>query len=309
MKERMPPLQGLYYFYIAAKEGSFKAAAKYLFVTPAAISQQIRQLEEFLGTDLFVRQHRKILLTAEGDLLFAQAERGFNHLQQGVRLINQDPNPNHLSISTLPSFAHHWLVPRITAFRQRHPDISLLMEPTNELVSFQDSQIDLCVRYGHGDYPNLESQWLMDEVFYPACHPIYQKEHGIYGVEDLDKAELIEDLWPDLDWNLWLNTLGHKAAKPTLKYSGSHLVLEGALSLQGVALVKHSLAYRYIQEGKLVRIGDIGIQPKYAYYLCAPTGYFKRQKAQLFSQWIKEEIADFERSTVRDFETIQLKEE
>lgn len=102
MKDRMPPLQGLYYFFIAAKEGSFKTAAKNLFVTPAAISQQIRQLEEFLGTDLFVRQHRKIVLTPEGELLFTQAERGFAHLQQGVRLVNQDPNPNHLSALLCP---------------------------------------------------------------------------------------------------------------------------------------------------------------------------------------------------------------
>ncbi|EIE5864822.1 LysR substrate-binding domain-containing protein [Vibrio alginolyticus] len=307
MKDRMPPLQGLYYFFVAAKEGSFKTAAKELFVTPAAISQQIRHLEEFLGTDLFVRQHRKIVLTPEGELLFSQAERGFAHLQQGVRLINQDPNPNHLSISTLPSFAHHWLVPKITAFRQRHPDIALLLEPTNDLVSFQDSQIDLCVRYGLGKYPNLESQWLMDEAFYPACHPVYQKEHGIYNIEDLSKAELIEDVWPDLDWNMWLATLGHCAAKPTLKYSGSHLVLEAALSLQGVALVKHSLAHQYFRSGKLVRIGDIAIKPNFAYYLCAPKGYLKRPKAQLFAQWLKEEIEIFEKSVVPDFKTIDLK--
>ncbi len=306
MKDRLPPLQGLYYFFIAAKEGSFKAAAKHLFVTPAAISQQIRQLEEFLGAELFVRQHRKIILTPQGELLFSQTERGFSHIQQGVRLINQDPNPNQLSISTLPSFAHHWLVPKITAFRQRHPDISLLLEPTNELVSFQDSQIDLCVRYGLGKYPNLESQWLMDEAFYPACHPVYQKEHGIYEIEDLGKAELIEDLWPDLDWTMWLKKLGQHAAKPALKYSGSHLVLEAALSLQGVALVKHSLAYQYFRTGKLVRIGDIAIKPKFAYYLCAPKGYLQRPKAQLFAKWLREEVDNFEQSVTRGFQTIEL---
>jgi LysR family glycine cleavage system transcriptional activator len=302
----MPPLQGLYYFFIAAREGSFKTAAEYLFVTPAAISQQIRQLEEILGADLFVRQHRKIILTPEGERLFTQAERGFDHLQQGVRLITQDPNPNQLSISTLPSFAHHWLVPKITAFRQRHPDISLLLEPTNELVSFQDSQIDLCVRYGSGKYPNLESQWLMNEAFYPACHPVYQQQHGIFEIEDLNKAELIEDLWPDLDWNMWLKKVGQNAAKPALKYSGSHLVLEAALSLQGVALVKHSLAYQYFRTGKLVRIGDVAIKPKFAYYLCAPKGYLQRPKAQLFAKWLKEEIDSFEKSVTRDFKTISL---
>nr|WP_175579424.1 LysR substrate-binding domain-containing protein [Vibrio hepatarius] len=304
----MPPLQGLYYFFIAAKEGSFKAAARHLFVTPAAISQQIRQLEEFLGTDLFVRQHRKVTLTAEGILLFSKAERGFTHLQQGVNLINQDPNPTHLSISTLPSFAHHWLVPKITAFRQRHPDISILLDPTNELVSFQDSQIDLCIRYGKGDYRHLESQWLMDELFYPACHPIYQKEHNIYQLEDLKNAELIEDVWPDVDWNSWLETLGMTAEKPALRYSGSHLTLEAALSLQGVALVKHSLAYQYIRSGNLVCIGNVAIKPKFAYYLCAPYGYLKRPKAQLFTQWLKEEIACFESSVDYEFQTINLRD-
>lgn len=121
MKDRMPPLQGLYYFFVAAKEGSFKTAAKELFVTPAAISQQIRHLEEFLGTDLFVRQHRKIVLTPEGELLFTQAERGFAHLQQGVRLVNQDPNPNHLSISTLPLFRSPLVSPENYGFSSASP--------------------------------------------------------------------------------------------------------------------------------------------------------------------------------------------
>ncbi|MBE8568361.1 LysR substrate-binding domain-containing protein, partial [Vibrio sp. OPT46] len=106
---------------------------------------------------------------------------------------------------------------------------------------------------------------------------------------------------------MWLATLGHCAAKPTLKYSGSHLVLEAALSLQGVALVKHSLAHQYFRSGKLVRIGDIAIKPNFAYYLCAPKGYLKRPKAQLFAQWLKEEIEIFEKSVVPDFKTIDLK--
>ncbi|MGY3570643.1 LysR substrate-binding domain-containing protein [Vibrio paucivorans] len=294
MKEKMPPLQGMYYFYIAAQCGSFKQAAETLFVTAAAISQQIRQLEDWLGTDLFIRQHRKIVLTHEGELLFEQAEKGFAHLQAGVRLINQDPNPNQLSISTLPSFAQHWLVPRIGEFREQHPDISLLLEPTNELVTFQDSSVDLCIRYGEGNYHNIESQWLMDDVVYPVCHPLYQQLHGIYSVEDLEKADLIEDKWPDMDWHRWLNTLGKRHSRATLQYNGSHFVLEGALSVQGVALVKHSLAIRYIKEGKLVRIGEHALKPRFAYYMCAPAGYYKRQKIQLFAKWLRSEINQFE---------------
>ena len=293
MSERTPPFQGIYYFYIAADKGSFKLAAETLFVTAAAVSQQIRQLEDWLGAELFIRQHRKIVLTHEGEVLYLQAKKGFAHLQDGVRRINQDPNPNQLSISTVPSFAQHWLVPRIGDFRERHPDLSMLIEPTNKLITFEDSSIDICIRYGHGNYPNLESRWLMDEVLYPVCHPLYQEKYGIYSVEDLHKAELIEDRWPDMDWSIWLNEVGVEGGHTTLQFDGSHFVLEGALSVQGVALVKHSLVYRYLQEGKLVRIGNTALRPKYNYFLCAPPGYFHRDKIQRFSQWIEEQVSEF----------------
>ncbi|CCN33841.1 putative DNA-binding transcriptional activator GcvA [Vibrio nigripulchritudo SO65] len=293
MKEKMPPLQGLYYFYIAGETGSFKSAADRLFVTAAAVSQQIRLLEDWLGTELFIRQHRKVHLTHEGEMLFRQAQKGFAHLQDGIRQINQDPDPNRLSISTLPSFAQHWLVPRIRHFREKHPEIALLIEPKNELVTFQDSSVDLCIRYGTGNYKSVESIWLMDEVVYPVCHPLYQKEHQITSIEDLSKADLIEDMWPDMDWQLWQETLGIEGGKSTLQYDGSHFVLEGALSVQGVALVKHSLAYRYLQEGKLVRIGDVGLKPRFNYFLCAPSGYFRREKIQTFATWIQQQVQEF----------------
>lgn len=290
MKERLPPLQGLYYFYIAAKLGSFKLAASELFVSAAAISQQIRQLEEVLGAELFLRQHRKVTLTMEGELLFAQSQKGFEYLYQGIRQINQDPNPNQLSISTLPSFAQHWLVPRIGHFRELNPSQELMIEPTNRLVDFQNSNIDLCIRYGPGQYPNITSKLLMEELLYPVCHPIYQQQHGIYELCDLTAADLIEDYWPDLNWGSWLENIGYEAQKPTLKYNGSHFVLEGALAVQGVALAKHSLANRYIEEGKLVRIGHIAQRTDYNYFICAPKSYFKREKIRQFCEWIFNQV-------------------
>ncbi|EKO3381750.1 LysR substrate-binding domain-containing protein [Vibrio fluvialis] len=294
MSERIPPFQGLFYFYTAAETGSFKVAAEKLFVTPAAISQQIRLLEEWLGAELFVRQHRKIHLTHEGSVLYQQAQKGFAHLQEGIRLINQDPSPHQLSISTLPSFAQHWLVPRIGDFRTQHPEISLLIEPTSDLVNFQDSSVDVCIRYGRGDYKNVHSEWLMDEVLYPVCHPIYQQQHNIYQLDDLVRADLIEDIWPDMDWGLWLRNLGYHSSKSTLQYNGSQFVLEGALAVQGVALVKHATACRYIEEGKLVQVGNVALKPRFQFYLCAPSGYFKRPKIQAFHTWLKEEIAQFQ---------------
>lgn len=305
MKERMPPLQGLYYFYVACQQGSFKAAAEHLFVSPAAISQQIRQLEEWLNVELFLRQHRRVKLTQEGEHLSQYTQKGFAHLQEGIRLLNSDPNPHQLSISTLPSFAQHWLVPRLTGFKSRHNDIALLLEPTNQLITFDHSKIDLCIRYGLGDYPNIESQWLMDDVLYPACHPIYLQQHNIKTMEDISRVDLIEDTWPDMDWASFTQTLGLKSSQSTIKYEGSHFVLEGALAVQGMALVRHSLAARYIKEGKLVRIGNTALKPKYRYYLCAPSGYFKREKVQLFRHWLLDEIEEFHRTyPLRDLNVI-----
>ncbi|MCL9773308.1 LysR substrate-binding domain-containing protein [Vibrio methylphosphonaticus] len=305
MKERLPPLQGLYYFYMAVEKGSFKEAAKALFVSAAAVSQQIRLLEQNLGVALFHREHRKVRLTSEGELLFNHTQKGIVHLQQGVRLINQDPNPNRLSISTLPSFAQHWLVPRLQGFREVHPNMAILLEPTNQLVTFQDSSVDISIRYGEGSYPNIRSEHLMDDIIYPVCHPLYQEKHGIYTVDDLSQANLIEDTWPDMDWNLWLNRVGGKLGKPTLQYNGSHFVLEGALAVQGVALIKHSLAYRYIQEGTLVRIGDRALRPKFSYYLCAPDSYFNRKKITIFSDWMKEQVLEFQSHAINDLEIIE----
>ncbi|MGF1775457.1 LysR substrate-binding domain-containing protein [Vibrio nomapromontoriensis] len=304
MNERLPPLQGLYYFYIAAELGSFKRASESLFVTAAAISQQIRQLEESVGTQLFHRSHRKIQLTREGKLLFDEAKQGFKHLQQGVRLINQDPEPNRLSISTPPSFAQHWLIPRIQNFREQYEALSILVEPTNKLVLFQDSLVDICIRYGEGNYDNIESRFLMDEIIYPVCHPLYQEKHGIYDINDLSRADLIEDTWPDMDWSTWLKNVDCQASRPTIQYNGSHFVVEGALAVQGVALVKHSLAARYIEEGKLIRIGQVGLRPRYRYYVCAPAGYFQREKITSFCRWLQSEVDNFHNRPIKNLKIL-----
>jgi len=290
VKEQIPPLQGLYYFYLAAEKGSFKEAAETAFVTPAAISQQIRQLEESLNCTLFIRQHRNIALTREGEILFVSAKNGFKAINQGVQRLSMDPDPGRLSISTHPSFAQHWLLPRINLFREKHPDISLLLDPRNELVTFEDNAIDLCIRYGKGDYPGLHSELLTEEQLLPACHPRYQTEHNIYSIADLAHADLIEDIWPDMDWSRWLQQMGVEPNAPALKYNGSNFVLEGALAGQGVALVKKSLTRRYIEEGKLVRIGNKAIKSDYRYYLCAPAHHFKREKVALFSHWIRSQL-------------------
>ncbi|MFQ3231097.1 MAG: DNA-binding transcriptional LysR family regulator, partial [Reinekea sp.] len=127
------PLQGLFYFYVAAEAGSFKLAAERLFITPAAMSQQIRQLEEKLDIKLFERHHREVRLTEAGRQLLPYVQTSFNALQDGVNLLGQDPDPTKLAISTLPSFAQQWLVPRLGNFSKVAPDLTILTMPLDRL--------------------------------------------------------------------------------------------------------------------------------------------------------------------------------
>ncbi|OOE84348.1 transcriptional regulator [Salinivibrio sp. PR6] len=297
---RMPPLQGLYYFYQAAHLGSFKAAANELFVTAAAISQQIRLLEEWLDTPLFYRQHRKVTLTPEGEILFSHAQQGFRSILNGVWLLNNDPAPHQLSLSTVPSFSQNWLVPRLAKFRASYPDLSIMLESTTTLNTFEQSSIDLCIRYGGGHYDGLHSEWLMGDILYPVCHPLYQQQEGIYTLEDLPKGHLISDMWRDMDWTRWLNTVGIAGGSSTITYNGSNYAIEGALSLQGIVLARHSLVQRYIADGTLVRIGGAAVKPTNGYFLCAPAGYFKRDKVDQFCCWIKQQADEFKATWPRE---------
>ncbi|MDC0611070.1 LysR substrate-binding domain-containing protein [Vibrio sp.] len=306
MKDWLPPLQGMYYFHIAAERKSFKLASEQLFVTAAAISQQIRLLEQHLECELFERQHRKVCLTQEGEILFRSTQKAFAELHHGLSMLQQDPTPDRLSISTHPTFAQHWLIPRITRFREQHSELALLIDPKNELVDFKQGAIDLCIRYGRGVYEDVQVHWLMDEVLYPVCHPDFQEKYQVYQLDDLKRVDLIEDVWPDMDWQSFFSCMKLGDAQVSLKYDGSQYVTEGALAAQGVALVKHSLAYRYLQEKSLVRIGNKAVKSNYSYYLCAPKAHFQREKINQFIAWINKEVADFQTLPNSQFNLLSL---
>lgn len=289
------PLQPLYYFYHAADLGSFKAAADALFVTPGAMSQQIRALEERLNVQLFQRQHRKIELTYAGKKLFPYAQQAFESLQEGLKLIGDDPDPLKLTISTLPSFAREWLIPRLGGLKKRAPDLAIAMMPTHRMVDFNRDPVDLCVRFGPGNYPGLHSELLMPDYLYPVCHPIYLEQNPINSLEDLCRCSLLEDTRPDISWKDWLVGVGVETEpnRVSLQYDGTSYVIEGALSVQGVALVRHSVVSRYVAEGTLIKLFDQELTSSFQYWLVAPPSHFNREKVKTVTHWLKEEAQLF----------------
>ena len=293
---KLNSLTGLYYFHIAATHLSFKEAANTLSVTQAAISQQVRGLEDRLGTQLFLRSHRQISLTRDGQLLHSHTTAGFTALEDGVSQLKVDSDPYTLKVSVLPSFASLWLVPRLGDFNKKHPEISVLLLPDNTLTDFKTQDIDICVRYGSGKYGDVKTVPLMGDHLYAACHPSYQKENKIEQVSDIKGCLLLEDARPDMNWKYWLKRLGKEAAHypSALKYEGSNLVVEGAIASQGIALVRHSLAAKFIYSGALVKLFDQQVSSDFIYCLAAPERHFKREKVRLFQNWIHTQIAQFQ---------------
>ncbi|MBJ7539774.1 LysR substrate-binding domain-containing protein [Marinomonas transparens] len=296
---RLPPLKSLLAFRHAARSLSFKDAAGQLHVTQAAISQQIKTLEETLGVPLFERHTRQISLTHEGQYLFEHAEKAFELLETGVKGIIDDPNPNTLVISTLPSFASRWLVSRLGHFQEKEKDINIHLSPSLSLASFSDGNLDLSIRLGQGTYAGLRSDLLFDEFLLPVCHPALLNNTKEIK-QQLAALPVITDGGPDLIhvWPEFQRYLGstNTPLKSHLHVSDSTILIEALLSGQGITMARFSLVYELIEKGQLICPLPIYVKSYYSFYLVAPAPHFKHHKVTTFISWLKGETKTIEAS-------------
>jgi len=298
---KMPPLKSLHYFTIVAEQQSIKAAAEKLFVTQAAVSQQIKTLEEFLDLKLFNREHRALTLTTEGKQLLPYLTEAFGNIQQGLQNLRQDSTPNILTISILPSFASRWLIPRLGRFYSQYPDLTINLSMTEKLEDFSDSNVDLAIRFSNGQHDNLVVKPLMKEYIYPVCHPDYLQNNKFETIADLRSERLVDDIdtFGFISWDYWLSSNGedNKTFTNRQRYDGSHYVLEAALSQQGIAMVRHSLAAEPVKQGNLVRLfselNNDAVEVEQHHYICAPEHHFQRQKVSAFCEWLQAEAEGF----------------
>lgn len=292
-RRSLPPLKSLLAFRHSAQTLSFKKAAEQLFVTQAAISQQIKSLEQTLGVELFERHTRQISLTAEGQYLYDYVERAFLSLEEGVKGITEDPNPNTLVISSLPSFSSRWLVSRLGRFQAQAPDISLRLNLDSGLSTFSDNDLDLCIRLGRGQYEGLTSKPLFEEHLVLVCHPslinmnkpIKSQISNIPVITDTGPD--VKHIWPVLQHFLEMYDLPMKSQFHT---TDSTTLIEALLSRQGLAMARYGLVYDQIEKGQLICPIPIYMKSQYDFYLVAPAPHFKYQKVQNFQQWLETEV-------------------
>lgn len=294
MSKRLPPLNALKAFESAARHLSFTKAADELFVTQAAVSHQIKSLENYLSIKLFHRKNRALLLTEEGQSYFQDLRDIFVHMQEATDRLVAMGEKGAITIATPPSFASQWLVPRMHRFSSLHPDIDVRIKAVDLDDDFLDNSVDIAVYYGLGNWPGLHVTKLLSEYLTPICSPLLLKKgDGLRELKDLAQHTLLHDNTRGA-WKSWLREFGIKDINVNHGPIFSHtmLVLQSASIGQGVALSDTVLAKPDIDSGRLVCPFEERIESKLSHYLVCKEHQADQSKIKVFSQWMLDEVSD-----------------
>lgn len=300
MAQRLPPLNSLRAFEAAARHLSFSKAAQELFVTPAAISHQIKALEDFLGVRLFRRINNGLLLSDAGQAALPPLRDGFERLAEAVEKARSCDRRQVLTVSAAHSFAGKWLIPRLDRFSQAHPDIDVRIDAAARLADFGRDKVDLALRYGIGDYPGLHVDCLLADEVLPVCSPLLQQsehQHPLRTPDDLRYHNLLHMdevsvtvTWPD--WKMWLLSAGviDIDPQPGTRFTGSSMAIQAAIAGQGVALVSKVLVDDDLEAGRLVTPFMPRFPVKFSYYLVCPKDTVNIPKIAAFRNWVLAEV-------------------
>ena len=293
MAERLPPLNALRCFVVAAKHLSFTKAAAELNVTHSAVSHQIKALEAWLGAPLFRRVNRGLVLTNAGQAYLKPVRDSFERLAEATRRLRVRERTGPLTVSIMPSFAAKWLMPRLRRFRERHPDIDVRISASSQLTDFAREDVDICIRYGRGVWPDVDIELLMRESMFPVASPrLIEGPVPLKVPADLAHHTLISDYdWRVDFWQLWLEAAGMSdfVVRHSLSFNYSNLMLQAAIDGLGVALSQNALAGDDLAAGRLVRLFDYALPTDYGYYVVVPEGTAQRPKIAAFRNWLLEE--------------------
>jgi LysR family transcriptional regulator, glycine cleavage system transcriptional activator len=301
MRRRLPPLNSLRAFEAVARHLSVTKAADELAVTPAAVSHQIKTIEDHLGLELFQRTKGVLLLTDVGQAILPGIREGFEKFAAAIEQIDNLGDAGILTISVAPSFAAKWLLPRLEGFQAKHPEIDVRVGASMALTDFHSDGVDLAIRYGAGKYPDLHCERLLAEAVFPVCSPkLLNGPHKLDTLDALRHHTLLHDDSPDDDpscpsWPMWLKAAGAKdidgARGP--RFNQSSLVVEASVLGRGLALAKASLAAADLAEGRLVKPFGTSVPVDFAYHLVCPEAKLALRKVALFASWLKAEAASF----------------
>jgi LysR family glycine cleavage system transcriptional activator len=290
MARQLPSLNALKTFEAAARHEGFTAAAGELCVTHTAVSKQIRDLEAWMGTALFVRTGRGVILTGAGRRLGAALSAPLDRIAEAVFDCSACGDHRHLKVSADAPMASRWLVRRLDRFRAAHPGIDLDIKPGGEFANPR-GEADLAVRYGPGDWDDVEITPLSDSWDFPVCAPSLIAGRVLQEIEDIGDYLLLHEHCKEW-WVDWLAEAGVKGAEQWRGAVMQHLAYEAAEAGQGFALVDYILATDALLEGRLVQPFDIELKAKESYFIVRAKGARESGPARAFREWIAAEMSE-----------------
>lgn len=293
----LPPLNGLRAFEAAARHLSFTRAAEELNVTPAAISHQIKGLEEYLGVLLFRRLTRAVMLTDEAQTVLPLVSEGFDRLTEAVQRLKEIDGRGILNVTVAPTFAEKWLVRRLAMFSESHPDIDVRVDATNQVRDFDRDNIDIAVRHGPGVYPGMRVERLFGHQVVPVCHPKYlDGPNPLRDPADLRHHTLLHVDWGHVqelrsDWALWLATVGAEGVDTSRGpvFTVENMAISAAVQGDGIVLASAYAVERELRDGLLVMPFGRALASKQGFWLVEPEKRIMRPKVEAFRTWILEE--------------------
>lgn len=299
MTARLPSLNALRAFEASARQRSFSRAAEELHVTPAAISHQIKGLEEFLGAGLFRRAKGTLMLTEAGQRLLPGVRKGFDAFREAMENFGVYDKTGPLNVTMTPSIAAKWLIPRLEHFNRQHPEIDIRITTTLEMIDYVREGVEIGIRYGRGNYPGLVTELLLTSEVSPVCSPqLLAGSKPLKRPEDLAHFTLLHDESPLHDethpyWAMWLRAAGVGDVDAThgLRFDNASSSLSAAIEGVGVALGRSALVDKDIAAGRLVRPFELRLPSEFGYYVVYPEQNLKRAKVAVFRDWLFAEVA------------------
>jgi len=290
---RLPPLNALKMFEASARNLSFSGASEELFVTPSAVSHQVKTLENFLGVELFHRSNRKVTLTPQGEQYLASVKHAFDEIEMATQRLSVTQGASVVQISVAPNFLIRWLMPRMSRFRALFPDVELQINASMGLLDFNRTSTDMAVYYGNGEWDDIEVEFLRKVMLVPVCGPsLLQTGPPLEKPSDLANHTLIYVSKRTWEWDNWLKKAGVEFITPkgSMQLSSSQLTTAAAQENLGVALADQTLISREIESGKLVVPFDIPLDTKKAFYLVYRKHRPLTKGMEAFRNWLMDEL-------------------
>jgi len=293
-REQLPPLNNLRVFEVVARHLSISRAANELNVTPGAVSRQLAALESFLGTQLFSRKHRDLILTEKGREYYEDISKSLSEIQSSTKRLFSGRNQNQLKVRCYTTFSIRWLIPRLSSFLALHPKMEVVLTTSMDPVNFDQEDLDCAIRLGDGAWSDANVTRLVSNIILPVCSPSLLAGSSIASPQDFSRYKLLDTISRPDDWNLWFNSIGMNVKLEDfscLSYESSALCYSAAIEGHGIAMAQYFLVESELRDGKLVcPFPQFLNRESFTYYLLTPLGKNESQQAKDFRTWLLEEI-------------------